>query len=184
MTWKYVGLMPELARLPFSLPQYPVVKMHNFYGFCILLFRDLCSTRAIEALSGILMLAGFMSIYFWWRTTPWRPKTKIWDLTAAATFALGLLISPHLMTYDLLLLLLPGAIVWHHYPKLTDGRQLDAGSLLVMTGLVYIAAFVSEHLSSAMLKLSVSLGYPACALQLSVLSIIGWVACVRRATGS
>ena len=72
----------------------------------------------------------------------------------AATFAFGLLISPHLYLYDLMLLLLPLAIVLSHYPRGTLKRPLDGGSLLVWTALLYLVTFVGCYFSMGQLWLT------------------------------
>jgi hypothetical protein len=176
----YFRTLPQIAQFPF-VPGYPISKMHNFYGLCVLLLGGFFQSGIIKFLTLLLTLGGVLTIVWWWRSVPWQPASRSWDLSLASTLALGLLISPHLMFYDLLILLLPLAIVWSHYPNGTNGRALDDGPLLVWTALVYGSAFVSTYLSFGVLQMSTALGLPKFAVQISVLIVLGWAAVVRRA---
>lgn len=168
----YGRVLPQIAELPF-LPGYPIEKMHNLYGFCVLLLAHLFSVRVVECVAFLLTVGGLLIVAAWWRTVPWQPGTRQWDLTFAFTLALGLLISPHLMLYDLMALLLPIAIVCATYPN-RPRYLLDGGPLLVWTALVFVVVFVSTYSTSAMLHLTGALGFPKLAVQLSVPIIVGW----------
>ena len=178
-TFEYLRVLPQIAQLPF-LPSYPIAKLHNVYGFCILLFAGFLSVGTVKLLSALFTLGGLGLLFFWWRPYSWQPGTRSWDLQMAATLALGLSLSPHLMFYDLMILLLPLAIVWSHYSKGTNGRALDGDRLLVWSALVYVAVFIGSYLSLAMLKVGPALGLSRFAVQFSVLIIIGWALVVRR----
>ncbi len=177
-TLDYARALPQIAELPF-LPSYPIEKMHNFYGFSILLLSQWLPARIVESVAFFLMASGLLVVASWWHTTPWQPATRQWNLTFAYTLALGLLISPHLMLYDLMALLLPIAIVSGVYPKRPE-YLLDGGPLLVWTAFVWLAVFVSTYAASAMLQITGGLGIPKFAVQLSVPIIFGW-AVVGRA---
>jgi hypothetical protein len=86
------------------------------------------------------------------------------------------------MYYDIILLLLPFAFVWACYPKQIHDRPLDGGPILVWTALAYISGFLSTYVALGMLKLTEVIGLPRIALQLTVLSIVGWaIVVVNRA---
>ena len=178
-TSEYLHILPQIAELPF-LPGYPIAKLHNIYGFCILLFGGSLAIGTVKALSALLSLGGMGVLFFWWRSHSWQPGTRSWDMQMAATLALGLLISPHLMFYDLMILLLPLTVVWSHYSKGAYGRALDGHRLLVWYALVYVGVFIGSYLSLAMLKLGPAFGLPRFAVQISVLIIVGWALLVRR----
>jgi hypothetical protein len=180
---EYMRVLPQIAELPF-LPGYPVEKMHNFYGFCVLLLSSLFSRRVVESVALSLMVGGLCVVAAWWRTVPWQPATRQWNLTLASTLALGLLISPHLMVYDLMVLLLPIAIVYATYPIKPGEHLLDGGPLLVWTALVYAFVFVSTYSTSFMLQATAALGFPKLAVQFSVLIIVGWAVIGRFAAVS
>lgn len=170
---EYLRVLPQIAELPF-LPGYPIEKMHNFYGFSVLLLANLFSRRVVEFVAASLMVGGLLVVGAWWRTVPWQPATRQWNLSLASTLALGLLISPHLMVYDLMVLLLPIAIVYAAYPIKPSEQLLDGGPLLVWTALVYGFVFVSTYSTSLMLQATSALGLPKLAVQFSVLIIVGW----------
>jgi hypothetical protein len=170
---EYLRVSPQIAELPF-LPGYPIERMHNFYGFSVLLLSNLFSRRVVEFVAASLMVGGLLVVGAWWRTVPWQPATRQWNLSLASTLALGLLISPHLMVYDLMVLLLPIAIVYATYSINPSEHLLDGGPLLVWTALVYGFVFVSTYSTSLMLQASTALGLPKLAVQFSVLIIVGW----------
>ena len=177
---EYFRILPQIAELPF-LPGYPVEKMHNLYGFSLLLLANVSSRRAVELTAAALMIGGLLMVAMWWRSVPWRPTSREWNLTMAATLALGLLISPHLMLYDLMALLLPIAIVTAIYAKSDREQRLDGGPLLVWTALMYAFAFVSTYSTDLMLEATIALGVPRLAVQLSVPIIFGWAVIAHRA---
>ena len=158
---------------------YPTWRIHSLYGFSVLLLDGVWKTAA-DGLAILLTIGGLGVVAFAWRRAAWRPGARAWDLTLAGTAALGLLISPHLSLYDLMLLLLPFAIVWSYYPHGANGRPLDGGPLLAWTAALYVIAFVGSYLSAAQLWLSGALGLPKFAVQVSTLIIAGWVWVVMR----
>ena len=176
---EYLRLIPYLFELQRRHGLVPTWGNHSFYGFAALLLDGFWK-RGADILASLLTIGGILTVAFLWWPIDWKPGERKWDMMFTATCALGLLISPHLYLYDLMLLLLPLAIVWSYYPYGTEGRSLDGGSLLVCTALLYAACFFGSYISLAQLKLSVLTGLPAVALQMSVPIIIGWVFVVIR----
>jgi Glycosyltransferase family 87 len=176
----YFRILPQIAELPF-LSGYPVEKMHNFYGFSLLLLGNVFSRRVVELAATALMIAGLFIVTMWWRAVAWEPTSRQWNLTMASTLALGLLISPHLMLYDLMALLLPIAIVSVIYGKSHGQRRLDGGPVLVWTALMYAFAFVSTYWTDFMLQATAALGSPKFAVQLSVPIVFAWAVVAHRA---
>lgn len=177
----YLRLSPRLLELELSLDVVgsKLWAVHSLYAFAVMLVGGFWPQGA-DLLGPLLTTAGAIAVcVVWWRT-PWRPATPAWDFRFAATFALGLVISPYVFRYDLMLLLVPLAIVWSHFPQGTAGRPLDGGPLLAWTALLYGAAFASSLLSAAQLQLSAALGLPSFAIQLSVPVILGWAWVVSR----
>jgi len=158
---------------------YPTWGIQSFFGFAVLLLDGFWKSGA-DLLAAVLTLGGVLGVVFWWRRMAWQPGTRAWDFTMAATLALGLLISPHLFLYDLMLLLLPLAIVWSYYPRGTEARHLDGGPLLAWTALLYGATFVGSYLTLGELFLSTAVGLPKLAVQWSTLIIAGWAWVVSR----
>lgn len=167
---RFTAWLPSLLRLE----AYPSWGIHSFYAFATLML-DGISRRAADVLAVALTAGGVLGLVLVWRGAPWRPGSREWDFLMGGTFALGLLISPHMYYYDLMLLLLPLAIVWSRYPTGTRGRALDGGPLLAWTALLYLATFIGSFVTWAQLGLTVALGLPRMALQFSVPIIVGWV---------
>jgi len=178
-TSEFIRITPVVAELVRSYEGYNQWALHSLYEFPILLLDGFWRTGA-SILAVLLTAGGLLVLIVWWRRTPWQPGTRAWDLTLAATVALGLLISPHLYLYDLMLLLLPLAIVWSYYFHGTAGRPLDGGPLLVWTAVLYVAVFASSYLTLAQQQLSHAVGLPEVAVQLSVPVIFCWTWLVTR----
>ena len=179
---EYADLSPGLVQLQLSVstPTAKAWAVHTFYGFALLLLDGVWPTGA--DLSGIVLtVGGVLLVAGWWRQAPWRPGSREWDLKIAATLALGLLISPYLFLYDLMLLLLPLAIVWSHYPRGTGGRLLDGGALLVWSALLYVGCFAGSYLTLGQFELTKALGLPRIAVQLTVPITVAWAWLVSRA---
>lgn len=152
---------------------YPTWGIHSFWGFAVLLLDHV--SRNVANLVGLLLtVIGLGCAVAVWMKVDWKPGTRQWDLTMAASLAMGFLISPHLFTYDLTLMLLPIAIVWSYHPPVS-GRPLGGGNLLFWSFLLYVFSFVGAYVSAAQLKLTVLLGVPSLALQVTTIIIAAWI---------
>ncbi len=177
--WEFVRLAPVLPEFgrAWIIHNWG---LNSFFGFSSLLLDGFWRAGA-NLLTAGLTIAGLITIVvWWWREAGWRPGTRDWDFKIAATVAMGLLISPHLFLYDLMLLLLPLAILWSHYPRGTGDRPLDGGALLAWTAALYIVTFAGSYFSMAQQQLSLAVGLPKVAIQLSTLVIAGWAWVVAR----
>ncbi|HZO08167.1 MAG TPA: glycosyltransferase family 87 protein, partial [Myxococcota bacterium] len=163
-TQRYLRLGPELVALLRS-DAYPGWGIHSALGFASLLL-DGFSPRLADALATALCAAALAALGLAWWRIEWRPGSRAWDLAMAGSLALGLLLSPHLYFYDLMLLLLPLALVWQHHPELRDGRPLDGGALLAWTAVLWALGFLGTPLSLAQLRLAEAIGLPGFAVQL------------------
>jgi hypothetical protein len=163
--------------------EFPSWGSHSFYGFCILL-TDGLSHRVTDVLAGGMTILGLVWVAMVWRHQTWRVGSRSWDLTVAATVAIGLLISPHLFVYDLTTLLLPLMVAACHF-RGAGGRPLDGGPLLATASVLYAVTYLSSYLSWGQLQVTEMLGVPAVALQLStpVVALWSWTL-VRTARGS
>ena len=172
---KVTSLLPEVFRLNSSVKilQPPTWGQDSFFGFSSLLLDNISKVGA-DCLYIFLCLLSFAVIVILWENTPWEPKTRTWDMAISSTLAQGLLIAPHLFQHDLMLLLLPFAVVWSHYAGGTNGRALDGGPLLFWSALVYLICFIGNIISYAQLRLCNSIGLPQFAVQFTTLIILGW----------
>ncbi len=178
-TRAYLALAPRLTEL-LRFEGYPTWGIHSWFGFAALLL-DGVSRPAANALAALLAGATVVAALLWWRRTPWEPGARRWDLGWAATWALGLLVSPHLFVYDLTLLLVPAAILWQHEAGRSD-RVLDGGRMLAWTALVWGVCFLGSYLTQAQLAVSGRLGLPL-AVQLSTPVIVAAAWTLLRAAG-
>jgi hypothetical protein len=180
---RYVEVMPTLLDTFRLNPNfnigitYPTWGIYSFFGFSSLLLDNIWRTGA-NLLFIFLSVFGLVSIAKIWKFTDWEPGTRKWDMTMSGTFALGLLIGPQLFIYDLMILLLPLAIVWSYYVGASNERALDGGTLLFWSALLYIACFVGNYVALAQLKFCTLVGLPPFALQFSTLVIFTWACLV------
>lgn len=162
---KILGLGPET--------QIPSWGIHSFFGFSILLMDSLWPSGA-NILCVLLMIYGTVLTGKIWLASGWEPGTRTWDMNMAASFGLGILLSPQLFTYDLMLLLLPMAILWGYYTGGTSDRPLDGNLLLFWSALVYLFAFLSAYMALIQLRLLGYAGLPEIAFQFSTPVILAW----------
>jgi hypothetical protein len=114
----------------------------SLYGFGAVLLDG--SSRTMGGLLGWVLtgLGGLLFLSFW-RRAPWEPQQKPWALKMAASFALAPILSPHLFAYDLMLLLLPFAVLCAVAPELWQRPYF-----LVGTSLLWLAALLNLYLSA------------------------------------
>ena len=178
---QYLRISPQMLSflLDTQSPDSRAWAVHTFYAFAALWLGNLWPKGA-AVLGTALAVGGALTIVVMWHRADWGPGTRAWDLRFAATVALGLLIVPYVFVYDLMLLLLPLAIAWSHYPHGAGDRPLDGGTLLAWTILLFGAIFASGHLAAAQLSVCDLLGLPRMAVQLSVPVIAGWAWALSR----
>ena len=185
----YFQIFPHLTNIIRLSPNYQVLKtplfnlvgelnypswgLHSFFGFSSLLLDNIWKFGA-NLLTILLTIGSLTLIFFLWVKKKWDPGTKSWDFRMAATLIISLLVSPHLFTYDLMLLVLPLGIIFSHFPEGTLGKPLDGGALLFWTALIYIGPFCSGLLTNAQLRLFKLIGFPQFAIQLSLFLLLGW----------
>ncbi|MEN6438994.1 MAG: glycosyltransferase family 87 protein [Syntrophobacter sp.] len=175
-TIKYLEIAPSLMdiiRLHGIGIGYPTWGVHSFFGFSSLLLDSISVTLA-NWTTCLLTIAGISFIFFISLNRKWDPPSRKWDTLLASTFAVGLLISPHLFSYDLMLLLLPLAIIWNHYPKGGNNKPLDGEIILSASFLLFIFCFIGGILSKAQLEILRLLGLADIAVQISTFVIFGW----------
>jgi len=153
--------------------EYPTWGVHSLMGFSALLL-DGFSTRAADLLT--LALSGVTLAMLWrhWRAGGWQPGTPGWDLRMAGTFCLALIVSPHLFLYDLMLLLLPFAIVLSLRSTTAPRPPLGGGPLLAASSVVWLLSFVGSPLTRQQLLASEAMGLGPVALQISTLAVLAW----------
>ncbi len=183
---EYAAISPKLFNFlrgtteTFGLEtNYPSWGLHSFFGFSLLLL-DGISMQAANVLAIALSGGSALAVALAWRRTAWNAGSKQWDLMMAATLAIGLLISPHLFMYDLMLLVLPMFIVIAVLWRRGSDVLLDGGPVLATTGLLYAACFVSSIIAKIMWDISQGLGLPRFSIQISIFAVVAWVWCVYR----
>jgi len=198
LAWIITGLLTSVAamknylKIMFLLPNYyrfhPSIEtatvpspwgVNSFFGFATLLLDNI-SVTAANILFILLSIGGILAVILIWRSIPWKQGTTEWDLSMAATVVLGLLLSPQLHIYDLMLLLLPFAIIFAYYASGSPGRVLDGGQLLLWSALLYTTSIVGNPLAFAQIKLFALMRLPEFGVQIIIIVMLGWVAAVLR----
>lgn len=164
----YMDLSPKLLDFLRS-PAYPTQGIDSFFGFSVFLFENISplltdiSTYILTAITIILL------VKLWWKS-PWLEDLQKWDLSMAVTFCWGLLISPHLFYYDLMLLLLPAAIMIQYIPQL----YAQDDKILLWTTILWAISYLGSQISNAQANLLSYLDLPEIALQFSTPIIFYW----------
>jgi hypothetical protein len=160
---------------------YPMWGLASLYGASALLF-DGVSRRLAGIVGAVLMGAAFVLLFRLWRRVPWRPGHRSFRLALASTLAVALLVSPHLYFYDLMLMLLPAALVFAvlSSPAVDGTRGPSNESIVATTAWVYFLGLPSPYLALGQQELTRALvGHP-CALQLETVAVGVWAWQVGR----
>jgi hypothetical protein len=177
-TWDYVERAGKFASW-LRQDGYPTAGLHGLFQAGALLLDGV--SPAAGTIAGTLLTAiALGSLVALWAREPWRPGHPGWDRRMAATLALSLIASPHLFSYDLMLLLLPFFVVWRSYPDGTRGRPLDGGPLLVTSALVWALGLLGPVLTVAQQTLTRWMFGRPLALQIGVVAVVTWAAVVFR----
>jgi arabinofuranan 3-O-arabinosyltransferase len=124
---------------------YNTAGLHGSFEFATLLFDGISAPFASAAGVGVALGLLVLIASLWWRA-PWQPGTAQWDVRMAATFALGLVASPHLFLYDLAILLLPLFILRAHHRE-RGGLPLGGHPLLPLVALIWGLGLVGPTLT-------------------------------------
>ncbi len=176
-TSAYRAFAPQLPNLLRQSPK--AWGIHSFFGASFLALDSWWPFGA-TGVTAILTVAALFGLGYVWVRLGWRPGTRAWDLAMAGTFAMALLVSPHLFTYDLTLLLLPLAIVWAHTRRAGGARDLDGGRVLAATAALYVLLVASSYLAQGQQLLTAYLGLPVTALQVSTVALAAWSVMLLR----
>ncbi len=172
----YLTVSPQLLDFLRS-SVYPIQGVDSFFGFSVLLFNNINPSLAITStfvLTGITILF-LLSL---WRKIDWLENKVHWDLAMAVTFCWGLLISPHLFYYDLMLLLLPAAILVQHLPWL----YLRNNKILLWTTVLWTVSYLGSFISDAQVNILSYFNLMEIGFQLATPTIFYWGYCIYKAT--
>jgi hypothetical protein len=147
--------------------------IHSWFGFSNLLIYPWAPGLA-DLVTATLSLGTVAAVaVMWWRTR-WQPGAPDWDAAMAVSMAVVPLAGVHLFVYDLALWMVPFLIVLALPACQRDDAYLDGGKVLGWTVAVYLASFLSSYLSLAQQSATTSAGWPAVAVQISVVTVVGW----------
>jgi hypothetical protein len=169
-TLEYLELSPGFADL-MRREGYPGWGLSSFYGAAVLLLDGLWPAATVPVASA-LSAGALLLLALAWRRVAWQPGSEGWDLMMAATLAWGLLVSPHLYHYDLMLLLLPLLVVGARLRTWPDVPQRRV--LLAWTVLLCISSGLGHYVTRLQLDLCALAALPAIALQTSVVVAAVW----------
>jgi hypothetical protein len=153
----------------------------SLYGASALLFDGVSRTLA-GIVGASLTAVAIVLLSRLWRRVPWRTGQRSFRLALASTLAVALLVSPHLYFYDLMLMLLPAALVFAELssPAAEDTRGPSNESIVATTAWVYFLGLPSPYLALGQQELTRALvGHP-CALQLETVAVCVWAWRVGR----
>ena len=124
---------------------------------------------------------GLLGVVAWrWRKPAWEPGTAPWDRELASAMTLGWLASPHLLLYDLGLLLLPGWIARARLGE-HEGRPFGGRRFYALTLLALVAAALWIPLFSVWLWDTLGeLDRPRVIPQLVTVVLVAWALALGR----
>src|SRR5262249_11913684 len=129
-----------------NLPGYPLERLHSWYGFFKLLLGGPPSAVQGATLAADLATAAVLAVLLRGPLPLGRPA---FVLQYSGLVVATVLVSPHLLTYDLTLLLLPLFLLTHlllvHSPAVAEQRR----ALLWLLVLLYTVPVVSSELARA-----------------------------------
>jgi hypothetical protein len=159
---------------------YPMWGLASLYGASALLF-DGVSRRLAEVVGAVSTLLAVVALHHLWRRVPWHPARRSFRLALASTRAGTLLVSPHLYFYDLMLMLLPAALVLAALaPSSEPEHGRSNAPIVAATAWVYFLGLPSPYLALAQQTMTRGLtGHPA-ALQVETVAIAVWAWRVGR----
>jgi hypothetical protein len=163
-------------------PGYHTSGLHGSFEFALLLF-DGFVPRLSVVLGAATVLAFLAVIASTWFRIPWNPGEREWDLRMAATLALGVVGSPHLYGYDLMLLVLPLFIVVRHFPGRGD-LPLDGDRLLAITAAVWALGLLGPAFALLQQEVTRRLFGVSAALQCGVIAVVVFGLHVRKLASS
>ncbi len=139
----YLTLGPAMSRW-IDMPGMPLTDMACWQGFWRLLLRDrpLHLSQTATVLSSLITMAPIFLVL----RGPLNPSSERFARQFAALVLATILISPHLLYYDLTLLLLP-MILAVFPPPVLDGSPAHDALWLRLTLLLYTAVTVSRSLA-------------------------------------
>ncbi|WP_125911807.1 glycosyltransferase family 87 protein [Kiloniella majae] len=155
----YLEITPHLLDL-LRADYYPTWGINSFFGFAALLF-DHTNVALTNALTLTLTVSTLFLLILLWREQIWLNERTKWDLSMAVTFCWGLLISPHLYYYDLMLLLLPTAIIIQYLPWLYARNS----RIILWITIAWISCYLGSQLSVLQLGIFNTLGFPEISFQ-------------------
>ncbi|WP_419902198.1 glycosyltransferase family 87 protein [Kiloniella sp.] len=164
----YWDISPNFIDL-LRLPNYPTWGIHSFFGLAVLLFDGLnpAITMVVTITLSAITLIFLLNL---WRKNNWLEDKRLWDLSMAVTLCWGLLLSPHLFYYDLMLLLLPAAIMSQHL-KWLYARD---NKILMWTTIVWVICYLGSYISLAQINIFSTFDLPKICLQLSTPILFYW----------
>lgn len=177
---EYFALGEEILQA-FHGPNYPREGVHSIFGFFLLLVEPISQHAADLLTMGVSLLGLGTLVYLWWGVR-WEPDAPDWWTRWAITLGLGPLLSVQLFTYDLMLWVLPLAIVAGLIGR-HKGQVLDGGPVLAWSVLLFLWMCVAMLVNRLLLSFLPSIGLPAIAVQLTPILIVGWCWAVWRRLG-
>jgi hypothetical protein len=143
-TMDYFRLGPTFARW-MHLPNFPLAEISSWRGFWRLLLAG-WPTPYAETAAGLSTLATLL-LLAWGLRGPWQTTAEDFPIRFAALVPATVLISPHLLAYDLTLLLIPMGLVVGS--RTVPGGDRARDPVWLMTGALYAGASVSRWAAAA-----------------------------------
>jgi hypothetical protein len=127
-----------------EMPNYPVAELHSWNGFFKLLLPEPTASMLTWIARGLTI-----AILVRWLWGPLAPGQPVFALQYSGLVLATILLSPHLFTYDLSLLLLPIALLVIHGTDPASSLSDRSRVLLGFAGILYVVAAFSNRLAAS-----------------------------------
>jgi hypothetical protein len=134
-TWEYFLYTQKIASNLMTVPGFPIWNAHSVQAFWLGLFPG--QVKLAAGLHGILLIGGL-----WLFLRHGYPLRNNAGLIFSAAICLTLWITPYIMIYDWVLLLIPSILFWQELPDLRNALQ-------AIYAVVWGVAFFSSALTFA-----------------------------------
>jgi Glycosyltransferase family 87 len=141
----YLRLAPALSRWWIAQPNFPLAEMSSWRGFWWLLLAG-WPTQYAETAAAVSTLVT-VALLAWTLRGPLQTTSEGFAPRFAALVLATVLISPHLLAYDLTLLVLPMGLAVGS--RIVPGGNRARDSVWLMTGALFAAASVSRWVAAS-----------------------------------
>lgn len=155
-TWEYINYTQKIAANLMNVEGFPIWNAHAGQAFWLAIFPG--ETTLAQVLHWVGALVGVIVFYRFWRT-----QRENRNLLFGAAICLTIWVTPYLMVYDWVLLIIPAVLVWQAYPVLQPRLRV----VFAFVWTVMLFSSVLTFLQWNMLGRALQISLPALAIAIT-----------------